>query len=654
MHGFQSSAVRKLAGPQRLADGGLIRSLFGGGPKETVSEKFARQDAELKAKMAAKAPAPAPAPAADSSVAGSYGAVNVLQRREKAAGLANGGPVKAGIIKGPGSGTSDSIPGTMPAGSFVMPADSTEVLVSNGETNFPPEAVAAVGVAALTAMRDATHAPTPDQEPAGQFADGGRVGDTIKRGRRAAPYVNHRPYTPPPPPVSTALTVPPPAPYQPNFTMGATPPAVDPATDVRPKYNPANGSPEAKAWQAERVATAPPVGAPVASAAQPAPGYGARAMNAVRNAGSAVLNNPVARAVSRGAAPLMLAGSGVATSQTPTEDYEQRFGFQPSTNDSPGTRFVRDVGVRALGAASDLGNAMTLGFAGNVFRDKVGQQQALAAPAPAPSAVRTAAPAVGTTQTDVQRGGAADVLSTPLPGIQKTVRSDGRVLYSDGAGDAALMARGPISAQNMGAAGALADRSQAESLSRVRAGMNREQEQREVAEAQRINSFVQERYNTPTRGQMRVRELAARERESGARLTNETRRVDTEAARFGMDARNSAVDAQLKSTQLQGAQQLQSAQAAVANAKTPEERASAVEVLRTLQGKYEREIPNRFTVVPGGTDDMGNKLASSVLNNQTGEFVQPTQRKAAGYPEGTRSVINGKTAVWKGGKWVPQ
>ncbi len=84
-------------------------------------------------------------------------------------GFANGG-----MIRGPGTGTSDDIEAEMPAGSYVMPADSTEqigaqglaglgapadVNVSNGEYQLPPEQVHAVGVQALDQMKDQTHAP---------------------------------------------------------------------------------------------------------------------------------------------------------------------------------------------------------------------------------------------------------------------------------------------------------------------------------------------------------------------------------------------------------------------------------------------------------------------------------------------------------------
>lgn len=108
---------------------------------------------------------------------------------------ANGGP-----IRGPGTGTSDSIEKTVPEGSYIMPADSTEQLgenqlaglgapvpvrVSNGEYELPPEQVHAVGVKALDAMKGATHAPTGGArgfkprgaEPPMFFANGGAVTD---------------------------------------------------------------------------------------------------------------------------------------------------------------------------------------------------------------------------------------------------------------------------------------------------------------------------------------------------------------------------------------------------------------------------------------------------------------------------------------------
>lgn len=105
--------------------------------------------------------------------------------RHKAKGFKSGG-----VIRGPGTGTSDSIAGDMRPGTFIMPADSTKAIgpevlkniakvpvrVSNGEFEFTPEQVQSVGSAVLSALKDATH------EPVEQHAEGGIVGRMQTRG----------------------------------------------------------------------------------------------------------------------------------------------------------------------------------------------------------------------------------------------------------------------------------------------------------------------------------------------------------------------------------------------------------------------------------------------------------------------------------------
>lgn len=79
-----------------------------------------------------------------------------------------------GVVRGPGTGTSDDVQATIAKGSYIMPADSTKKLgadalgelgqpvpvnLSNGEYQMPPEQVHAVGLQALNQIKDATHAP---------------------------------------------------------------------------------------------------------------------------------------------------------------------------------------------------------------------------------------------------------------------------------------------------------------------------------------------------------------------------------------------------------------------------------------------------------------------------------------------------------------
>lgn len=75
------------------------------------------------------------------------------------------------------------------------------------------------------------------------------------------------------------------------------------------------------------------------------------------------------RAINSGAGRLgagaALATTALDTATTDTEQYRKRFGLE---TDDPS--FLGDVGVRALGAASDLGNALTFGMAGKLYRDR--------------------------------------------------------------------------------------------------------------------------------------------------------------------------------------------------------------------------------------------------------------------------------------------
>jgi hypothetical protein len=123
---------------------------------------------------------------------------------------------EGGLIRGPGTGTSDSIKTEKRPGTFIMPADSTQAItpevlaklgateempegaelgendqgeggkvpvrLSNGEFDLPPEQVQALGAAVLTAMRDATHTPVESGKPTAKgfapnqfFANGGTV-----------------------------------------------------------------------------------------------------------------------------------------------------------------------------------------------------------------------------------------------------------------------------------------------------------------------------------------------------------------------------------------------------------------------------------------------------------------------------------------------
>lgn len=163
-------------------------------------------------------------------------------QERRATGDANGG-----MVRGPGTGTSDDIETEIPAGSYIMPADTTRkvgaealsgmgqargmpgfnqpdlggpvpVALSNGEYQMPPEQVHAVGVETLNQIKDATHTPAargfnpsqaPQRDESRLFLNQGGSPVDEERKRRDA-LVNQIPTggNPPAPPAATPAPAP--------------------------------------------------------------------------------------------------------------------------------------------------------------------------------------------------------------------------------------------------------------------------------------------------------------------------------------------------------------------------------------------------------------------------------------------------------------
>lgn len=263
-----------------------------------------------------------------------------------------------GLIQGAGTGTSDDIKKNVPAGSYIMPADSTKqigtnnlknmgsptpVNLSNGEFQLSPDQVHSVGVQTLDAMKNQTHVPVdqpqlgfkPGQnKPELFFANGGLVpsaypsADDIRRAQQnriGGPQMRD---------VS-------------GITRDVNRPM--PSTNV-------NNT-------ASSTVTSNPT--PSSSPANPAPtqggGFGAGVRNFVNNS-----------KLVKGTGYLGAASALFANAATPSEDYRERFGFGDQSPEDLGTLkgFAKDFGIRGLGYASDLGNALTFGQAGRFYADK--------------------------------------------------------------------------------------------------------------------------------------------------------------------------------------------------------------------------------------------------------------------------------------------
>lgn len=258
-----------------------------------------------------------------------------------------------GLIQGAGTGTSDDIKKNVPAGSYIMPADSTQqigtnnlknmgsptpVNLSNGEFQLSPDQVHSVGVQTLDAMKNQTHVPV-DQPQLG-FKPGQNKPELF--------FANG----------------------------GLVPSAYPSADDIRRAHQNRIGGPQMRdvsgitrdvnrSLPSTTVNTPSTTSSPSASPSNPAPtqggGFGAGVRNFVNNS-----------KLVKGTGYLGAASALFANAATPSEDYRERFGFGDQSPEDLGTvkGFAKDFGIRGLGYASDLGNALTFGQAGRFYADK--------------------------------------------------------------------------------------------------------------------------------------------------------------------------------------------------------------------------------------------------------------------------------------------
>ncbi|MFN3904921.1 MAG: hypothetical protein ACK4KY_02115 [Acinetobacter junii] len=255
---------------------------------------------------------------------------------------------ESGLIQGAGTGTSDDVKKNVPAGSYIMPADSTQkigtdnlknigsptpVNLSNGEFQLSPDQVHSVGVQTLDAMKDQTH--TPVDQPQLGFKPGQNKPELF--------FANG----------------------------GLVPSAYPSADDIRRAQQNRIGGPQMRDVtpinrQLPATSTAPSTtSSPSASPSNPAPTQGGGFGGGIRN----FVNNSK---LVKGVGYLGAASSLFANAATPSEDYRERFGLGDQSPEDLGTAkgFAKDFGVRALGYASDLGNALTFGQAGRFYADK--------------------------------------------------------------------------------------------------------------------------------------------------------------------------------------------------------------------------------------------------------------------------------------------
>ena len=265
-----------------------------------------------------------------------------------------------------------------------------------------------------------------------------------------------------------------------------------------------------------------------------------------------------------------------------------------------------------------------------------------AAPTPAATAPQAAQPSTGNpNQNNVTRQPNGTMSFSGGPNIGK---DGGEISYNTGA-SGFKPGGGAISAQNMAAAENLSARSAARDriapTNDLIGGMT----------PQRRSEYLQEIALSPVGTPGRKAAIDMSRDQTTANTSSKVQDSANKLAqqKFGLDTQEFGLKRTAAGFASRAAQQLETAQSAYANAKTDTEREAAREVLRSLQGKYEKDMPNRYTVVPGGQSiDMDTKQLvrdpAQVLDNQTGEFRTPAQAKPTLPPGMTRQVgtQNGK------------
>lgn len=639
--------------------------------RDAVMSAIARQAAQAQQQPQLPAAESAPMRAMRQVFSGSiFDRRKVAEDQERrATGYANGG-----MVRGPGTGTSDSIPAEIPEGSYIMPADSTAQLgeealssmgrgfkpgrkkvpvnLSNGEYQLPPEQVHAVGAEALNQIKNATHTPSATEAARGFspvqagaprlfFADGGVVTDEERRAR-----------------LGQGLT-----PYAPNYgPAGLNPQARINAQAAAPA--PAPVSPQA---QADRAA--------VASAWNTAKGASEDAGRAIADVATLVPRGLVGAYDSAVVRPMRAAGMNAAyLSPSLVPDGVDPASMTPFTDQ----KRMREAAAPAPNAGAGAGRGSVNPPA--VVPSAPAAQTSLAGDAYMPGADANTRPMFDTP--------AAPASNQVMPGVYQ----HGRGQFSDNpAGMGFAPGAGNPSANNIAAADALASRSAADVAGLVAAQDARGFQPQQAPQVRHSGNDWQARNDlrnlevsassitnqprwsgqggrqaagsvppavaayqaalqtdaelrraVPSMDQMAMRENAATQRTgmqeqgSNARntLDNTVRMADVgvrgfdaqarranDARRASVDERRMTLDENTGNISIRAAQRLENLQTRYAEAKTDADRAKIAREIRDLSGKSDETADWAVQVTPQTKNPDGSTSEGSVIryNKRTGE-----------------------------------
>ncbi len=635
MRGFQ---------PQHYADGGLVQRAMSliGGRKKQIDEAT---------KVAVQPPRqPDPQPVVTSTPDGKFDEKRTSKDNPAGIGFADGG-----MVRGPGTGTSDDVPDKVREGTYIMPADTTQsvgaeklasmgkkvpVALSNGEFKMPPEQVHAVGVQALDQMKNATHTPAargfaPQEAPGAQdgdepplfFADGGVVDDEKRRGQPPSPT---------------------------NIFPGNRLPGASGATSAVPAAGMSDAQRATAIGQVPTGGMTAPAAPPAAPAAPPSVGF---------MPGTRAVFNESGKAIGD------LTGQG-RYGAAAGEVARAALSYVPAVADD-----VIGGAVRAVGPAVMDAGKQFLGF-----NDSAAPAPAAAAPG-TPAAVPSAASRASTTVTGALGGSPASpgaAATAAPPQVMPDVYQHGRGQYSDNAQGMGFAPgfTGQPSAENVAAADALAARSQADSMARLQSrgfapGGGAPIQQGGAAIVGEDPRAARERrdlVNALTKPVAGARGITAAQRngmlslmnqESQAqqaadrnataleqtRMGNDTQRELTAVREAGENTRAGArnaidtgrlgLESQVRGFDIRAGERQERLHQKYEAAKTPEEKSAIAQQIRDLSGK-QTESPWKVQVTPATKNVDGSTSEGSIVryNQQTGQYEVSPLSGAGGNPAG--------------------
>lgn len=488
---------------------------------------------------------------------------------DKATGYKDGGMVKdyamGGMVRGPGTGTSDDVPAMVRPGSYVMPADTTRKLVnlSNGEMVIPPEQTQQIGVGLMDAVRAATHKGGMKKSDGKNFAVGGQIPGASDEERMAAQRALAE---------RGRIT-------GNDFTRNAT----NTLTALAPVAGVGNvgAGLVSAAGRLGSAGTASPALGKVAAYGAPIGGFGA-----ISNA-----SQEPAPAVPRPAAPPSVTPNPAAS---PVAQMDPTSPARQDPANPAQTRMATPAGNEVRPGIFRQGNSFsdTAEGAADFARPNVISPQNMAAADAL--AQRGAQQRMSLVQAAQQQGGG---------NITPRTSGSGFGLLDQGARDrrAAMM-----DSQQMkpGARTALAallrQQGEAPGLELRREGMDMDQENRQA-------------------------DLGFRREELGARMGDAAATRDLRSQELADTMATNAVRRDAAGVELGAARRMQELQQEYLSARTPEAQAEAARKIQALSGRQEQA--NRFTVVPQGSmvDPTSGQVVQQpamVINNQTGQPVQ--------------------------------